>query len=111
MLNENPLVVISRPVILLSNETLKKGEPKYTITFTIQAFSKDQVSKNTRVARQVVLDELEGLIYDVFADHYGMLNTSNLDAPNIDSTIDRIITIYTGVIIENNNETYTIYRK
>lgn len=102
-----PLVIFDKPKIVLDDETLCYGEQKYKIKFEIEIYATDKsISKNNRIARQTIMEELENLIYEVFEEHYRFKGNEPQARQNADINISREAIMFEGKIKNN-----IIYRR
>lgn len=105
--NQFPLIVIPNCKLIIKDETLKHKEKEYRLIFNIEIYSTDKTVNNKKVAKQSIITELEGLIYDVFEEHYLMRIEEPKPTPNIDRNIDRLSIRATATI----NEKKIIFRR
>ena len=101
-----PLVIIPECKIILDEETLKYGEPRYQVIFEIEIYTTDKSIGTKKVSRNTIIRELTKLIYGVFEEHYKLLGAEPRTIPNADTNIARETTRFTGKIKNN-----IIYRR
>lgn len=101
-----PLVIIPKCKIVLDDETLKYGEPKYQVIFEIEIYSTDKTVGSKKVSKDTIISELEKLIYEVFEEHYKLLGREPEIRPNADINVAREVIKFTGKIKNN-----IIYRR
>ena len=101
-----PLVIIPECKIVLDDETLKYGEPKYQVIFEIEIYATDKSLGTKKVSRNTIKQELEKLVYDVFEEHYKLLGKEPDVKPNADINLAREGISFTGKIKNN-----IIYRR
>ena len=63
-----PLVIIPECKVILEDETLKYGEPKYQVIFEIEIYTTDKSIGSKKVSKNTIMRELEELVYDVFEE-------------------------------------------
>lgn len=98
-----PLILIKQTKDNLYSENLDKTDQRFNLSYEIEIYSMD---KGT-IAKQIITDELVGLINDVFDEHYGMNRRFNKEVPNADADVFRWVMRYAGKIDENKR----IYRR
>ena len=101
-----PLVIIPECKVILEDETLKYGEPKYQVIFEIEIYTTDKSIGSKKVSKNTIMRELEKLVYDVFEEYYKLLGGETKTIPNADINIDRETIRFTGKIKNN-----IIYRR
>lgn len=101
-----PLVIIPECKVILEDETLKYGEPKYQVIFEIEIYATDKSIGSKKVSKNTIMKELEKLVYDVFEEYYKLLGGEPKTIPNADINIDRETIRFTGKIKNN-----IIYRR
>ena len=98
-----PLVIISQSDDTLEEEDLEKGDQKYKIEYEVEIYATDKGS----IPKQVIIQELKGLVNEVFDNHYGMYRRACIPRPNSDRNVDRLYMRYNAIIDENKK----IYRR
>lgn len=98
-----PLVIIKQTKDTLYDENLNKTDQRYNLAFEIEIYTKN----NKKITKQIIADELQNLINDVFDVHYGMNRRTNRPLPNIDADVYRWGMKYTAKI----DEFKRIYRR
>ena len=98
-----PLVVIREINNTLENENLDKTDQKHKIEYDIEIYAIDKGS----ISKQVIVQELKGLVNEVFDNHYGMLRRACIPTPNADRNVNRLYMRYSALIDENK----IIYRR
>lgn len=98
-----PLVVIKEVDNTLEDENLKKGDQKYKIEYEIEIYAIDK--GNT--PKEIIIQELKGLVNEVFDDHYGMYRRACIPTPNADRNVNKLYMRYNALIDENK----VIYRR
>lgn len=101
-----PLVIIPECKVILEDETLKYGEPKYQVIFEIEIYTTDKSIGSKKVSKNTIMRELEELVYDVFEEYYKLLGGEPKTIPNADINIARETIRFTGKIKNN-----IIYRR
>lgn len=104
--NVFPLVIIPQCKIVLDDETLKYGEPKYQIIFDIEIYTIDKSVGTKKVSRNTIINELEKIVYEIFEEHYKLLGKKPRLIPNADTNVAREEISFTGIIKNN-----IIYRR
>jgi len=98
-----PLVVIREINNTLENENLDKTDQKHKIEYDIEIYAIDKGS----ISKQVIVQELKGLVNEVFDNQYGMYRRACIPTPNADRNVDRLYMRYNAIIDENRR----IYRR
>ena len=98
-----PLVVITEINNILENENLDKTDQKHKIEYEIEIYAIDKGS----IPKQVIIQELKGLVNEVFDNHYGMYRRACIPTPNADRNVDKLYMRYNAIIDENKR----IYRR
>ena len=98
-----PLVIISEINNTLENENLDKSDPKYRLGYEIEIYAIDKGN----IQKQVIIQELKGLVNEVFDDHYGMYRRACIPTPNADRNVDKLYMRYDAIIDEDKK----IYRR
>ena len=101
-----PLVIIPECKIVLDDETLKYGEPKYQVIFEVEIYATDKSVGTKKFSRNTIIQEIEKLVYDVFEEYYKFLGGEPKSTPNADTNIARETIKFTGKIKNN-----IIYRR
>ncbi len=98
-----PLVIIKQTDDNLYSENLNKTDQKFDLEYEIEIYTMNK----EKTAKEVISDELKGLINDVFDGHYGMRRANNKEAPNVDTDVFRWYMRFEAKIDENKR----IYRR
>lgn len=98
-----PLVIISEIDNTLQNENLDKSDQKFRVEYEVEIYATDKGS----IPKQVIIQELKGLVNEVFDDHYGMYRRACIPTPNADRNVDRLYMRYDAIIDEGKK----IYRR
>ena len=102
-----PLVIIPECKMTLNEETLKKGQQKYKLTFEVEIYAIDTTVEGKAVARQTIVEELEKIVYEIFEEHYGMRGLEAELRPNADTNVMRVYIEFRSVVDHKN----IIYRR
>lgn len=99
-----PVITIVQTMDRLYDETLKKTEQKVLLVFEVNVFAQDTEEKNALE----IIDELKGLVDEVFNEQFGM--TREMDEPmdNLDRYVRRQYMRYTCIL---NMDDKRIYRR
>ena len=94
--NSFPLVIFHKPKVILDDETLKYGEPRYSIYIDLDIYATDKTVANKKISKQTIIAELEKLTYDVFEGQYGLLGGQPMEVVNADTNVSREEMRFTG---------------
>lgn len=99
-----PVITIVQTMDRLYDETLKKTEQKVLLVFEVNVFAQDTEEKNALE----IIDELKGLVDEVFNEQFGMTRETDEPMDNLDRYVRRQYMRYTCIL---NMDDKRIYRR
>lgn len=73
-------------------------EERYTFGIEVNVYSDDKTIDGKKVSKRTICNEITGHVIDYYKTNYRVTIKTTLDAPNVDSNVQRNIIRITGVV-------------